>query len=134
MTFFAVILICIHSFNYQSRIKFRTICQLAQWCSQVGSRKITQGVDNIQTLPLMFLKRVYSSYPWYWIVDLNLITWPFGTLSLPLSRLCIENKIIDVCLHPNNTHIPQPLDVTFISSVMEYWCNNSQISQWPGCK
>lgn len=34
-------------------------------------------------------------------------------LSLPFSRLCRENDIIVICLHPNTTHILQPLDVSF---------------------
>uniref|UniRef100_A0A6P7GXW1 Uncharacterized protein LOC114348123 n=1 Tax=Diabrotica virgifera virgifera TaxID=50390 RepID=A0A6P7GXW1_DIAVI len=42
-------------------------------------------------------------------------------LSLPLCRLCIENKIIVVCLHPNTTHILQPLDVSFFFPLKSKW-------------
>ena len=38
-------------------------------------------------------------------------------LSLAISQLCDENKIQPILLRPNTTHLIQPLDVTFFSSL-----------------
>ncbi|XP_014211331.1 uncharacterized protein LOC106641424 [Copidosoma floridanum] len=53
-------------------------------------------------------------------------------ITLPLSKFCSEHKIVLVALHPNATHLLQPLDVSFFNSLKNHWqqihgqvCENS---------
>lgn len=42
-------------------------------------------------------------------------------LTLPLSTFCAEHKIILIALHPNATHVLQPLDVSYFKTLKAEW-------------
>lgn len=43
-------------------------------------------------------------------------------ISIKVLELCEHNNILfSVCLPPNNTHLTQPLDVTFFGPMKKLW-------------